>query len=314
MILLTLGILAIAFGLFLSNDPRFSKNKKPIVYLGLILLISGVFSKCITIIKPGNVGVKVLFGRVFENDILENGMHVINPLMDIEVFNSKTQNYTMSGIHDEGNKEGDDAIKVLSSDGLEITMDLSVLYKVNPKSAPKILKEIGSDYQDVVIRPITRTRIRDNAVFYQAVDLFSARREEFQNRIFKTIQKDFEKRGLILEQLLIRNITLPESVKKSIEAKINAEQESQKMQFVLAKEKQEAERKRVEAQGIADYQKIISEGLSDNQLQFESIKAMKELAKSENSKIIVMGSGYIWKTIWRQRIYFQRNIKKILFF
>ncbi|MBK8672095.1 MAG: prohibitin family protein [Bacteroidetes bacterium] len=291
MILLTLGILAIAFGLFLSNDPRFSKNKKPIVYLGLILLISGVFSKCITIIKPGNVGVKVLFGRVFENDILENGMHVINPLMDIEVFNSKTQNYTMSGIHDEGNKEGDDAIKVLSSDGLEITMDLSVLYKVNPKSAPKILKEIGSDYQDVVIRPITRTRIRDNAVFYQAVDLFSARREEFQNRIFKTIQKDFEKRGLILEQLLIRNITLPESVKKSIEAKINAEQESQKMQFVLAKEKQEAERKRVEAQGIADYQKIISVGLSDNQLQFESIKAMKELAKSENSKIIVMGSG-----------------------
>ena len=291
MILLTLGILAIAFGLFLSNDPRFSKNKKPIVYLGLILLISGVFSKCITIIKPGNVGVKVLFGRVFENDILENGMHVINPLMDIEVFNSKTQNYTMSGIHDEGNKEGDDAIKVLSSDGMEITMDLSVLYKVNPKSAPKILKEIGSDYQDVVIRPITRTRIRDNAVFYQAVDLFSARREEFQNRIFKTIQKDFEKRGLILEQLLIRNITLPESVKKSIEAKINAEQESQKMQFVLAKEKQEAERKRVEAQGIADYQKIISVGLSDNQLQFESIKAMKELAKSENSKIIVMGSG-----------------------
>ena len=291
MILLTLGILAIAFGLFLSNDPRFSKNKKPIVYLGLILLISGVFSKCITIIKPGNVGVKVLFGRVFENDILENGMHVINPLMDIEVFNSKTQNYTMSGIHDEGNKEGDDAIKVLSSDGLEITMDLSVLYKVNPKSAPKILKEIGSDYQDVVIRPITRTRIRDNAVFYQAVDLFSARREEFQNRIFKTIQKDFEKRGLILEQLLIRNINLPTSVKASIEAKINAEQESQKMQFVLAKEKQEAERKRVEAQGIADYQKIISVGLSDNQLQFESIKAMKELAKSENSKIIVMGSG-----------------------
>ena len=185
MILLTLGILAIAFGLFLSNDPRFSKNKKPIVYLGLILLISGVFSKCITIIKPGNVGVKVLFGRVFENDILENGMHVINPLMNIEVFNSKTQNYTMSGIHDEGNKEGDDAIKVLSSDGLEITMDLSVLYKVNPKSAPKILKEIGSDYQDVVIRPITRTRIRDNAVFYQAVDLFSARREEFHCRLSK---------------------------------------------------------------------------------------------------------------------------------
>lgn len=291
MILITFGILVMLFGLFLGNDPRFSKNKKPLIYLGIILLFSGCFSKCITIIKPGNVGVKVLFGKVFENEILENGIHIVNPFMDIEIFNSKTQNYTMSGVHDEGNKEGDDAIKVLSSDGLEITMDLSVLYKVNPKSAPKILKEIGNDYQNVVIRPITRTRIRDNAVFYQAVDLFSARREEFQDRIYKTIQKDFEKRGLILEQLLIRNITLPESVKKSIEAKINAEQESQKMQFVLAKEKQEAERKRVEAQGIADYQKIISVGLSDNQLQFESIKAMKELAKSENSKIIVMGNS-----------------------
>lgn len=138
---------------------------------------------------------------------------------------------------------------------------------------------------------VTRTRIRDNAVYYDAVALYSTKRNEFQQRIFKSIEKDFKSRGLVLEQLLIRNIDLPKSVKTTIEGKINAEQEAQKMQFVLQKEKQEAERKRVEAQGIADYQKIISTGLSDKQLQYEQIKAQKELAASPNTKIIFMGKG-----------------------
>src|SRR4030095_10650402 len=111
-------------------------------------------------------------------------------------------------------------------------------------------------------RPITRTKIRDNAVYYQAVDLFGNKRDEFQQRIFKSIEDDFKRRGLVLEQLLVRNITLPQSVKATIEQKINAEQDAQKMQFVLQKEKQEAERKRVEAQGLADYQRIIGLGLT----------------------------------------------------
>ena len=117
------------------------------------------------------------------------------------------------------------------------------------------------------------------------------KRDEFQTRIFNGIEKDFKSRGLILEQLLVRNITLPQSVKVTIESKINAEQDAQKMQFVLQKEKQEAERKRVEAQGIADYQKIINTGLSEQQLQYEMIKANKEIALSPNTKIIVMGNS-----------------------
>ena len=185
----------------------------------------------------------------------------------------------------------DDAIRVLTADGLEVTIDLSVLYRVVPTDAPKLIRETGIDYEDKIVRPITRTRIRDNAVYYEAIALYSTRRDEFQNRIFKTIEQDFRSRGLFLEQLLVRNITLPQSVKSTIEQKINAEQEAQKMQFVLQKEKQEAERKRVEAQGIADYQRIISEGLTDKQLQYESIKAQLELAKSQNSKIIIMGRG-----------------------
>ena len=141
------------------------------------------------------------------------------------------------------------------------------------------------------MRPITRTKIRDNAVYYDAVSLYSTKRDEFQTRIFNGIEKDFKSRGLILEQLLVRNITLPQSVKVTIESKINAEQDAQKMQFVLQKEKQEAERKRVEAQGIADYQKIINTGLSEQQLQYEMIKANKEIALSPNTKIIVMGNS-----------------------
>jgi regulator of protease activity HflC (stomatin/prohibitin superfamily) len=203
----------------------------------------------------------------------------------------KTQNYTMSGVHDEGPKTGDDAIRALTSDGLEVIIDLTVLYKVQPSMAPNILRETGLDYTDKIVRPLTRTKIRDNAVYYEAVALYSTKRDEFQLRIIKSIEEDFRKRGLILEQLLVRNITLPQAVKTSIEQKISAEQEAQKMQFVLQKERQEAERKRVEAQGIADYQHIISVSLTDKQLQYEQIKAMKDLAASPNAKMIIMGKG-----------------------
>ncbi|HZH65018.1 MAG TPA: prohibitin family protein, partial [Flavisolibacter sp.] len=156
--------------------------------------------------------------------------------------------------------------------------------------APRLIRETGADYENKIVRPISRTRIRDNAVYYEAISLYSTKRDEFQSRIFKGIEADFKARGLMLENLLVRNITLPAAVKSTIEQKIQAEQESQKMQFILAKERQEADRKRVEAQGIADYQKIISESLTDKQLQYEQIKATMELAKSQNAKIIMMGS------------------------
>jgi len=197
----------------------------------------------------------------------------------------------MSGVHDEGAKTSDDAIRVLTADGLEVTIDLTVLFRLTEADAPRLLKETGENYVDKIVRPITRTKIRDNSVYYDAISLYSTKRDEFQNRIFKSIEDDFRKRGLFLEQLLVRNITLPQSVKATIEGKINAEQEAQKMQFVLQKEKQEAERKRVEAQGIADYQRIINQGLTEQQLQYEQIKALKEIATSQNAKIIVMGKG-----------------------
>ena len=288
-----LGIILIIVSFTLKNNVAnpISKFSNLLKIIGIIMIVLGVFSSMFKQINAGQVGVKSLYGSV-QNDVLESGLRVVNPLMEVTLFDIQTQNYTMSAVHNEGAQEGDDAIRVLSNDGLEVVIDLTVLFRVSPSYAPKILKTIGTNYSDKIVRPITRTRIRDNAVYYDAIALYSTKRNEFQQRIFKSIEDDFKKRGLILEQLLIRNINLPNSVKKTIESKINAEQDAQKMTFVLQKEKQEAERKRVEAQGIADYQKIISSGLTDKQLQYEQIKAQKEIATSNNSKIIFMnGKG-----------------------
>lgn len=291
MFLIILGAFILVSGFIMSKQYGPSARFGPVVkIIGIVVILAGSLSSMFKVVDAGQVGVKTVFGKV-DDDVLYSGLNIINPIAEVTSFDVKTQNYTMSGVHDEASKDGDDALRVLSADGLEVIIDLSVLFRVKASSAPYILREIGTDYLEKIVRPVSRTAIRDNAVAYDAVALYSSKRDEFQARIFETINKSFAKRGLELEQLLVRNITLPASVKASIESKINAEQDAQKMTFVLQKERQEAERKRVEAQGIADYQKILSTGLSDRQLQYESILAQKEIAKSPNTKVILMGNG-----------------------
>lgn len=288
-IIVGLVLLLVAYNLKKVNSPL-STNSGMIRIIGIVVVIFGILSKCVVQVDAGKVGVQSIFGNV-KKETLNSGLNFVNPLADIKELDLKTQNYTMSGVHDEGSKSGDDAIRVLSADGLEVTIDLTVLFRIVPEKAPSIYKQIGLDYVDVIVRPLSRTRIRDISANYDAIALYSTKRDEFQTRIFNSIEKDFKDRGLVLEQLLVRNIALPESVKKTIESKINAEQDAQKMQFVLQKEKQEAERKRVEAQGIADYQRIITSTLTDKQLQYEQIKAQKDLAASPNTKIVIMGNS-----------------------
>jgi regulator of protease activity HflC (stomatin/prohibitin superfamily) len=291
MIIAVLGVIILIVGIALKNSPepagRFSGTTR---IVGVIIVVLGILTASVKVVDPGQVGVQVLFGQV-QNSVLESGLHIIDPVVEVTTFDARTQNYTMSAKSSEGQVPGDDAIRVLSSDGLEVTIDLSILYKVNPAKAPYILQNIGENYENNIVRPITRTAIRDNAVNYQAVDLYSTKREEFQLKINKTISDNFAKNGLEVQQILVRNITLPESVRQSIESKIQAEQDAQKMEFVLQKERQEADRKRVEAQGIADYQRIISTGLTAQQLEYQSILAQKEIATSQNAKVIIIGGG-----------------------
>ncbi|HLL43229.1 MAG TPA: prohibitin family protein [Segetibacter sp.] len=290
MLLIILGIAAFLAASSLRKVQSPFRNYTGVVrIIALIIIVSGVLTSCIVQVNAGQIGVQTLFGKV-QNNVLYSGLHFINPLVDVSRLDVRTQNYTMSGVQDEGTQEGDDAIRVLTSDGLEVVIDLTVLYRVQANEAPRLIRQTGFDYKDKIVRPVTRTKIRDNSVYYTAIDLYSTKRDEFQTRIYKTIEDNFIMRGLQLEQLLVRNITLPNRVKAAIEEKINAEQEAQKMMFVLQKERQEAERKRVEAQGIADYQRIINTGLTENQLQYEQIKAMKEIATSANAKVIITGN------------------------
>lgn len=289
MFLLALGLVILGFSIFvLKSQSGISRFKSTLIYIGALLTLIGFLTSTIRQIDAGHVGVQVLFGQVQPN-VLYEGLNFVNPFVDVKQMSIQTQNYTMSGKADEAARDHDDAIRVLSRDGLEVTIDLTVLYRIFPEQAPKIYREIGLNYQDKIIRPITRTGIRESATYYDAISLFSDKREEFEQRIRDKIYSEFQKRGIILERLLVRNITLPQSVKESIERKITAVQEAQRMEYVLQKERQEAERKRVEAQGIADAQRIINSGLSDKILQFEMIKVQKELVNSPNAKIIILG-------------------------
>ncbi len=270
-----------------AGDPRLIPVSRVLAVLAPVLLVGGLATKALVQVDAGRIGVVKVFGKV-SPDTLPPGLHLINPLADVVSLDAQTQNYTMSAVHSEGDVEGDDAIRIMTQDGLEVTIDISVIYHIIPTEAPKILSDIGETYKDKLVRPITRSRIRDAAVFYQAVELYTGKRDEFQTRITESITKELGDRGLAVESVLVRNIALPDSVKGAIEEKVQAEQEAQKMTFVLQKETQEAERKRVEAQGIADSQRIVSESLNDKLLQYEQIKAWKELSLSPNAKVIVM--------------------------
>lgn len=291
MTIIIIGLIVLIIGfLALRGDSQLLRFRKLVILGGFVILILGVLTTSVRQIDAGHVGVQILFGSVQEN-VLNEGLHLVNPLFDVKQMSVQTQNYTMSATADEGQKRGDDAIRVLSKDGLEVIIDLTVLYRVVSNEAPQLYRKVGLEYQDVVIRPLTRTCIRESATYFEAIELFTGKREEFEQKIRTKIESDFKERGLVLEQMLIRNILLPTSVKESIERKITAVQDAERMKFVLEKETQEAERKRVEARGVADAQKIVNEGLSDRILQFESIKVQKELVNSPNAKIILLGGS-----------------------
>jgi regulator of protease activity HflC (stomatin/prohibitin superfamily) len=281
-----LGVIIVLVALFGGEAVR--KLRAVLLLGGTVLIFLGSGTSLFRQIDAGHVGVQKLFGKV-ESTVLYEGLSLVNPFVNIVQISTQTKNYTMSRMSDEGQKSGDDGIRVLASDGLEVAIDLTVLYRVSPSDAPKIIREIGEDFEEKIVRPLARARIRENAVRYSAVDLYSTQRESFQIAIKTAIEEDFRKRGLILEQLLIRDISLPQSVKESIERKITAIQDAQRMEYVLQKGRQEAELKRVEAQGVADAQRILSAALTDKNLQYEMIKAQKEIATSQNAKVIIVG-------------------------
>ncbi|HEY5536678.1 MAG TPA: prohibitin family protein [Ignavibacteria bacterium] len=254
-----------------------------VAYIGIVFSV--LFSSIVQI-GPGEVGVPILFGNVQENT-LRSGLNFINPLVTVEKLDIKTQAYTMSGVRDEGTVKGDDAIITLSSDGLSLKLDVTIWFRLGEAQAPNLLRTIGTDYVEKIVRPAARTALRDVSVMFTATDIYSAKRDDFQSEITKNLEKAFDGRGIVLERILLRNVELPQKVKEAIDEKISSEQRAQQMVYVLQKEKQEAERKRVEAEGIAQAQKIISNTISAQYLQWKYIEALKEIVNSKNNTILI---------------------------
>ncbi len=252
-----------------------------------VLIAVVVLFSCVVQVGPGEVGVQTLFGSVQER-VLYSGLNLVNPLVDVENMDVKTQSYTMSIAQDEGNLANDDAITALSMDGLTIKLDVTVWYRLSESDAPQVFRTIGVDYVAKIVRPAIRTALRDVSVLYSATDIYSGKRDEFTGGVTKNIEDAFKGRGIILERVLLRNVELPEMVRAAIDEKIASEQKAQQMVYVLQKEKQEAERKKIEAQGISDYNRIVSQSITDQVLQLKGIEATLELSKSQNTKMVIM--------------------------
>ena len=283
LVLFVLGILIHFAGRKTQPRPPLMRILPVIVIaIGLLVTVYNI----IVIVPPGYAGVQVLFGSVLEHP-LPNGLHIVNPFIGITEMDVRTQAYTMSAREQEGQIHGDDALEVLSSDGLTLRLDLTVQFRLSESSAAMVYQTIGVDYVGKVVRPETRSAIRDAAVGYVATDLFSSKREEFMLKVHTRIENAFRLRGIVAENTLLRDVQLPTRVREAINEKIAAEQESQKMVYVLQKERQEADRKRVEAEGISDAQKIISSSLTNQYLQYNYIQALRSLAGSQNSTFVI---------------------------
>lgn len=254
----------------------------------------------IAMVPAGHVGVPIVFGKV-QPGYLSEGLSLVNPFAKVERMSARTETYTMSAVFNEGQVAGDDAIQALSADGLLMPLDITVAYRLVGADAPWLYRSIGPDYVDKVIRPAARTAVREAIAGFTAQESYSTRREQLAQRMDELLterlrrllsqHEDFNNRSaFVIEQVMIRNVQLPPKVKEAIEEKLSAEQQALRMQFVLQKERQEAERKRIEGQGIADFQKIVAQGISDQLLAWKGIEATQQLAHSTNTKIVIIGN------------------------
>jgi len=245
-----------------------------VIAIVLVLLIATSCS--VTTIPTGHVGVLTLFGQV-TGEQLPEGIHLINPLKAVTKFSIRTQ-------------EAKEVAEVPSSEGLLMHLEASLLYRLDPARATDVYQKIGPDYLEVVVTPNLRSVMRAVTAAHTANALYSEARESVAYQMLAEMRKTVEPRGIVIENVLLRDIKLPATLKAAIEAKQQADQDAQRMNFVLQKERQEAERKRIEAQGISDFQRIVTLGISPQLLDWKGIEATVEIAKSPNSKVVVIGN------------------------
>lgn len=267
----------VAFFVYRNAKKRFQKSETTFAMLGIAAALLIALLQCFTVIPAGHTGVIDFLGYVSDNT-LKPGVSLVNPMANVEKMSIKTQ-------------EIKETMNVPSEEGLGVELEISLLFKLNPEKANEIYKTVGPNYVEIILVPQFRSVVRDVTARYEAKALYTASREKLAGEIVKDLDKLVGPRGITIEQAPLRQITLPSRLTQSIEEKLQAEQESQRMAFVLQRETQEADRKRIEAKGIADFQEIVSKGISEQLLKWKGIEATEKLANSQNSKVVIIGSG-----------------------
>lgn len=277
MLLLLVATIAVRVMMGLTDDEQVQKRAWIPTAIGVAL---GVLFTVIAVVEPvpaGHVGIVDVFGSV-QPYTLKPGINTTYPWAHIAKMSIQTQ-------------EDKETMEVPTSEGLSVNLEASLLFHLDPDKAMTIYKEFGEVYKAKLVDPYFRSEIRSICAGHQAKDLYTAQRDEISNAVLNAIKPRLGERGIIAEVILLRRTTLPELIQVAISNKLAAEQESQRMEFVLAKERQEAERKKIEAQGIADFQEIVTQGISDPLLRWKGIEATEKLAASPNAKIVIVGSG-----------------------
>ncbi len=282
--LLSLVIIAVALLIFKRGaavsrlNPNLGRTVTAVASVLLVLFAIVAFLQCLTQVPAGHVGVVDFFGTV-SSRTLPAGINLVNPLARVHKFSIQT-------------KEAKETMQVLSREGLTIGLEISALYRLNPDSAASIYKTVaGGDFEHVLLAPQFRSISRAVTAGFQASALYSTERERLGLAIQEELAKTLAVRGIYIEATPLRNVSLPTQLTEAIEQKQRADQESQRMEFILTKEKQEADRKRIEAKGIADFQAIVSSGISEQLLRWKGVEATEKLAQSANTKVIIIGAG-----------------------
>jgi prohibitin 1 len=279
--LFILAILAsiVAFFVYRRAKQRMNKSEASFALMGVAIAFIIAISQCWTVVPAGHVGV-VDFWGIVSDFTLKPGVNFVNPMAKVEKFDGRKQ-------------EMKEEMSVPSKEGLSVDLEISLIYKLNEDRVNIIYKSVGNyeEYTDKIITPYFRSVVRGVTAKFEAKALYTADREKLEVDIKNGLNAINDLEDIVILDAPLRKITLPEGLTASIEEKLKAEQESQRMEFVLTREKQEADRKRIEAKGIADFQDIVSKGISEQLLKWKGIEATEKLANSTNSKVIVIGSG-----------------------
>ena len=267
----------VAYFVYRNAKKRMNKSESSFAMMGFVVALVIAISQFWTVIPAGHTGVIDFLGMVSDNT-LKPGVNLVNPMANIEKMSIKTQ-------------ELKELMSVPSKEGLSVELEISLLFKLDSEKANEIYKTVGPNYAEIILTPQFRSVVRGVTARYEAKALYTASREKLAGEILTELENLVGPRGIIVEQAPLRQIQLPARLTQSIEEKLQAEQESQRMEFILTRENQEADRKRIEAKGIADFQEIVSKGISEQLLKWKGIEATEKLANSPNTKVVVIGSG-----------------------